>query len=297
VRARRSVLAVPGSNPAMLEKAKGFGSDAVFLDLEDAVAPAEKAAARGHVVEALVSGGWGERLRTVRVNDLSTPHTYRDVIEVVEGAGPHLDALVLPKVQGPEHVVWLDLLLSQIEATMGFAPGRIAIEAQIESARGLQQAAAIATASPRLQALVFGPGDFAADLGLASPFVGAEPFVGAFDAALLTIRAAATAAGLQAIDGPWQRMHDLDGLRARAQRSAALGFDGTWVLHPSQVDVAHAVFTPSREQYDQARRVVATVGEGRGVAMLGDVMVDEASRRLAERTVARGRAAGLDATP
>jgi citrate lyase subunit beta/citryl-CoA lyase len=252
VRARRSVLAVPGSSPAMLENAKGFGSDAVFLDLEDAVAPADKATARGHVVDALRSGGWGERVRTVRVNDLTTAHTYRDVIEVVEGAGPYLDAIVLPKVQGPEHVVWLDLLLSQIEATMGFERGRIGIEAQIESATGLQRVAAVAAASPRLQSLVFGPGDFAADLGLSSEFVGAEPFEGAFDGPLLAIRAAATAAGLQAIDGPWQRVHDLDGLRARATRSAALGFDGTWVLHPSQVEVAHEVFTPSRELSPEA---------------------------------------------
>ncbi|MGB8649131.1 MAG: CoA ester lyase [Mycobacteriales bacterium] len=287
MRARRSVLAVPGSDPAKLEKAKGFDSDAVFLDLEDAVVPGQKAAARSHVVAALVSGGWGSRLRTVRVNDLTTRWTYRDVIEVVEGAGAHLDALVLPKVAAPEHVVWLDLLLTQIERTMGLEVGRIGIEAQIETAAGLQQVAGIAAASPRLQSLVFGPGDFAADLGLASPFVGAEPFPGGFDAVLLTIRAAATAAGLQAVDGPWQRVADLDGFRARAARSAALGFDGTWVLHPSQVPVAHEVFTPSAEQLEQAQQVVAAVAEGRGVAMLGDVMVDEASRKLAERTLAR----------
>jgi citrate lyase subunit beta/citryl-CoA lyase len=301
VGARRSVLAVPGSNPAMLEKAKGFGSDAVFLDLEDAVAPAEKAVARSNVVDTLLSGGWGDRVRTVRVNDLSTHWTYRDVIEVAEGAGPHLDAFVLPKVRDPSHVVWLDLLLTQIETTMGFAPGRIGIEAQIETAQGLQNAAAIATASPRLQSLVFGPGDFAADLGMRSPFVGAEPFEGAFDTALLTIRAAATAAGILAIDGPWQRIPDLDGFRARAARSEALGFDGIWVLHPSQLDVAHEVFTPTQEDFDRAIEIGSAVGsavaQGRGAAMLGDVMVDEASRKLADRTVARGRAAGLTARP
>lgn len=273
----------------MLEKAKGFSSDAVFLDLEDAVAPAQKAAARGHVVEALVSGGWGDRLRTVRVNDLSTRWTYRDVIEVVEGAGAHLDAIVLPKVQGAHHVAWLDLLLSQIETTMGLEQGRIGIEAQIESAQGLQQVGAIAVASPRVESLVFGPGDFCADLGIAAPFVGAEPFEGAFDAALLMIRTAATAAGLQAIDGPWQRVRDLEGFRTRASRSAALGFDGTWVLHPDQIEVAHEVFTPTAEAVAQAQAVLAAVAEGTGVAMLGDVMVDEASRKLAEKTVARGR--------
>ena len=293
MRARRSVLAVPGSDPHKLEKAKGFPSDAVFLDLEDAVAPADKARARGHVVDALTSGGWGDRARTVRVNDLSTKHTYRDVIEVVEGAGRHLDAIVLPKVEGPEQVGWLDQLLTQIEQTMGYELGGIGIEAQIESAAGLIWASDIATASPRVTSLVFGPGDFAADLGLASPFVGAEPFLGAFDSALLAIRAAATVAGVLAIDGPWQRVADLDGFRARATRSAALGFDGTWVLHPSQVEVAHEVFTPTQEAFDRACEVVAVVEEGRGVAMLGDVMVDEASRKLAARTVARGRAGGL----
>jgi citrate lyase subunit beta/citryl-CoA lyase len=293
LRARRSVLAVPGNDPHKLEKAKGIPTDAVFLDLEDAVPPGEKSRARGHVVDALVSGGWGDRVRTVRVNDLSTRHTYRDVIEVVEGAGRHLDAIVLPKVQGPDHVVWLDLLLSQIERTMGYEPGAIAIEPQIESAAGLVWAGEIAGASPRVESLVFGPGDYAADLGIASPFVGGEPFPGAFDHALLGIRTAATAAGVQAVDGPFQRVGDLDGFRARAARSAALGFDGTWVLHPSQVDVAHEAFTPSQEAFDRAREVVAAVEQGRGVAMLGDVMVDEASRKLAERTVARGRAAGL----
>ncbi|MCW2669058.1 MAG: L-malyl-CoA/beta-methylmalyl-CoA lyase [Frankiales bacterium] len=293
LRARRSVLAVPGNDPHKLEKAKGFTSDAVFLDLEDAVPPADKSRARGHVVDALTSGGWGDRVRTVRVNDLSTRWTYRDVIEVVEGAGRHLDAIVLPKVQGADHVVWLDLLLTQIELTMGYESGEIGIEPQIESAAGLLWAADIAAASPRVTSLVFGPGDFAADLGMSSPFVGAEPFTGAFDSALLTIRAAATTADVQAIDGPWQRVADLDGFRARATRSAALGFDGTWVLHPSQVDIAHEVFSPTREAFDRAREVVAVVDEGRGVAMLGDVMVDEASRKLAERTVARGLAGGL----
>jgi citrate lyase subunit beta/citryl-CoA lyase len=294
MRARRSVLAVPGSNPQMLDKAKGFDSDAVFLDLdlEDAVAPADKAAARGHVVDALPTGG-GTRTRTVRVNGLETRHTYRDVIEVVEGAGAYLDAIVLPKVQGPAHVSWLDLLLTQIEETMGLEKGRIGIEAQIETAAGLQQVQAISTASPRLQSLVFGPGDFAADLGLRSAFVGAEPFTGAFDHALLTIRAAATAAGLQAIDGPWQRVHDLDGFRARASRAADLGFDGTWVLHPSQIVAAHEVFTPSADDLARAQAVLDAVGEGRGVSMLGDVMVDEASRKLAASTVSKGHAAGL----
>ena len=289
----RSVLTVPGSTPSMLAKARTLPSDAVVLDLEDAVVPAGKAAARGHVVDALLQPGWDGKSRLVRVNDLSTRWTYRDVIEVVEGAGRELDAIVLPKVEAAAHVHWLDLLLSQIEATMGFEPGRIGIHAQVESARGVQQVQAIATASPRLRALAFGPGDFAADLGWPSPFVGAEPFYGAFDGVLQTLRLAATAAGLLALDGPFQRYGDLDGFRARATRSAQLGFDGSWVIHPSQLDVAHEVFTPTQQAYEQAEAVLAKVAEGHGVAMLGDVMVDEASRKLALKTAERGRAAGL----
>ncbi len=239
VRARRSVLVVAGSDAAELEAAKGLVSDAVLLDLETSVPASGKAAARSQVVDALVSGGWGDRLRLVRVNGLSTSHTYRDVIEVVEGAGRHLDAIVLPMVQEPAHVVWLDLLLAQIESTMGLEVGGIGIEAQVGSARGMQQVGDIAWSSPRLQALVFTPGDYAADLGLRTPSAGAEPVAGAFDTALLATRTAATAAGLQAIDGPWPG----DGFRARVARSAQLGFDGAWVQHPRDIDVAHEVFT------------------------------------------------------
>lgn len=243
MRARRSVLVSPGSNPALVEETKRLGSAAVCLDLADAVAPAQKAAARGRVVDALGSGGWGERLMTVRVNDVSTQHTYRDVIEVVEGAGRHLDAIVLPQVHDASHVVWLDLLLSQIEATMGLEPGRIGIEAQIDTARGLQHAAGIAMASSRVHSLVFGPGSFAVDLGIATSLVGAEPFLGALDSALLTVRAAATAAQVHAVLG--LSTADRAGFRARTTRAAALGFDGTWVLDAAQREVADEVFAAS----------------------------------------------------
>src|SRR5262249_58729836 len=150
LRPRRSCLAVPGSNPRFLEKAKGLPADQVFLDLEDAVAPLAKPEARKNVVAALNEEGWEGKTRVVRVNDVTTHWTYRDVIEVVEGAGPNLDCVMLPKVQTAEQVVWLDLLLTQIEKTMGFEIGRIGIEAQIENARGLIEVDRIATASPRL---------------------------------------------------------------------------------------------------------------------------------------------------
>ena len=303
VRSRRSCLAVPGSNPRMIEKSRGLAVDYVFLDLEDAVAPAAKARARSAVAEAVAAGGWTAATVAVRVNDLSTPYTYRDVIEVVETAGSQLDVVVLPKVQRPEQVVWLDLLLTQIERTMGFPEGGVAIEAMVESARGLSQALAIAQASPRVEALVFGPGDYAADTGMRSPFVGAAPFEGALDFPLHTIRVAATAAGVQAVDGPWQQVRDLDGLRTKASRSAGLGFDGIWVLHPDQVAVADEVFTPAQGSYDHAELVLDAVawygseaGGRRGAVMLGDEMIDEASRKLALSVAVKGRAAGLTRT-
>jgi citrate lyase subunit beta/citryl-CoA lyase len=287
----------------MIEKSRGLEVDHVFLDLEDAVAPLAKTQARSAVADAIAAGGWRAQTVAVRVNDLATPYTYRDVIEVVETAGSRLDAIVLPKVHWPEQVAWLDLLLSQIERTMGFPEGQIAIEPMIESAVGMSQALAIAQASPRVEALVFGPGDYSADTGMQSPFVGAPPFEGAFDFALHTLRVAATAAGVQAVDGPWQQVRDLDGLRTKATRSAALGFDGTWVLHPDQVAVVNAVFTPTQEAYDHAELVLDALawqasdeGGRTGAAMLGTEMVDEASGKLAASVTAKGRAAGLART-
>ena len=172
-RPRRTCLAVPGSSPRFLAKARGLAVDEVFLDLEDAVAPAAKPAARREVAAALNAGGWGSKTRAVRINDVATPWAYRDVIEVVEAAGANLDVIVLPKVAAPDHVRWLDLLLSQVEQATGLEPGRIGIEAQIEDASGLAGVDAIAAASGRLAALVFGPADFMASIGMRSLEVGA----------------------------------------------------------------------------------------------------------------------------
>ena len=300
-RARRSVLAVPGSNPRMLDKARGLPADQVLLDLEDGVAEGAKPAARGTVVEALRGGDWGARTLSVRVNALSTRHTYRDVVEVVEGAGRRLDVVVLPKVQSAAHVVWLDLMLTQIEATMRFEPGRIGIEAQVEDPRGLLDVEAIAAASPRLEALVFGPGDWAAATGMRSVVVGEQPpgYDGgdAFAYPLMRLLVAARAHGLQVVDGPYQRFEDVDGLRRKAARAAALGFDGTWVVHPSQLPVANEAFTPTQAEHDRAQDVLAAVaaaaGSGTGAVRLGGEVVDEASAAMARAVVQRGRAGGL----
>lgn len=301
-RPRRTTLAVPASNPRFLIKARELAVDEVFFDLEDAVAPAEKEQSRSAVAQSLRDGGWGTKTRAVRVNDVRTGWAYRDVVEVVEQAGEWLDTIVLPKVTGPLDVAWLDLLLSQIEQATGLAAGRIGIEAQIEDAAGLAAVDATAVASPRLEALVFGPTDFMASLGMRSLTVGAQPagyaLGDAFHYARMRILVAARANGLQAIDGPFAAIRDLDGLRASAASAAAIGFDGKWVLHPGQVDVVNVEFSPSQADYDRAELIIEayeyyTNVQRRGAAMLDGEMIDEASRKLAMVAAARGRAAGL----
>jgi citrate lyase subunit beta / citryl-CoA lyase len=304
LRSRRSCLAVPGSNPRFLEKAKELPADQVFLDLEDAVAPLAKPEARKNIVAALNEGGWGDRIRAVRVNDWTTEWTYRDVIEVVEGAGANLDCVMLPKVQTAEQVVALDTLLTQIEKTMGYEVGRLGIEAQIENAIGLINVDAIAAASPRVETIIFGPADFMASINMKSLVVGEQPSgydVGdAYHYILMRILMAARAYDKQAIDGPYLQIRDIDGYKRVAGRAAALGFDGKWVLHPGQVDAANEVFSPRQEDYDHAENILdayewytSEAGGKRGSAMLGDEMIDEASRKMALVVAAKGRAAGM----
>ncbi|WP_405141586.1 CoA ester lyase [Sphaerisporangium sp. NBC_01403] len=305
MRSRRSCLAVPGSNPRFLDKAQGLPADEVFLDLEDSVAPQAKEQARKNVVAALRTGDWTGKIRGVRVNDLSTAWTYRDVIEVVEGAGDALDFLTLPKVEDAVQVAWLDLLLTQIEKANGLPVGRIGIEAQIENARGLVNIDAIAAASPRLEALVFGPADFMASINMRTLVVGQQPpgytEGDAYHYVLMRILMAARTYDLQAIDGPYLQIKDVDGFAKVARRAAALGFDGKWVLHPTQIEAANEVFSPAQEDYDHAELILdayehATTVERRGAVMLGDEMIDEASRKMALVVAAKGRAAGLKRT-
>ena len=304
-RSRRTTLAVPASNPRFVEKAQGLPVDEIFLDLEDAVAPSAKDAARGSAVRALNDGDWGDRVRAVRINDATTPYAYRDVVEVVEGAGANLDCLLLPKASSPDHVVWLDLLLTQIERAVGLPAYGIGIEAQIEDARGLTRVDEIAGASPRLESLVFGPGDLMASINMRTLVVGEQPpgytEGDAYHYILMRILLAARAHDLQAIDGPYFNVRDVDAFRRAAGRSAALGFDGKWVLHPSQIDAGNAVYSPAQDDYDHAELILdaydhATRVEGRGAAMLGDEMIDEASRKMALVIAAKGRAAGLRRT-
>jgi citrate lyase subunit beta/citryl-CoA lyase len=291
----------------MIEKARGLAADEVFLDLEDACAPAAKPGARATIAAALNDGDWGGKTRAVRVNDVTTQWSYRDVVDVVEGAGANLDCVILPKVEDAAQVAWLDLLLTQIEKAMGYQAGRIGIEAQIESARGLMNAEEIAAASPRTEALVFGPADFIASTGIKATVVGEQPAgyeVGdAYHYALLRLLVAARANGLQAIDGPYLQVRDQEGFRRAATNSAALGYDGRWVLHPDQIPLANDVFRPGQEDYDRAENILdayawhtSEAGGLRGAAMLGDEMIDEASRKIALGVASKGRAARMRRT-
>jgi citrate lyase subunit beta/citryl-CoA lyase len=243
----------------MIDKAKALPADEVFLDLEDAVAPDAKAEARTRVAAALAEPGWAGQLRGVRVNDWTTPWTHADIIEVVSAVGAasdaKLDVVVLPKVSDVAHVQALDLLLSQLETVHGLPVGEIGIDAQIEDARGLMNVDAIA-AQPRVQALVLGPADLMASLNMRTLVVGEQPEgydVGdAYHHALMTILVAARAHGIAAVDGPYLKVRDVEAFRRVAGRSAALGYDGKWVLHPDQIAAGNEIFSPRQADYDHA---------------------------------------------
>ena len=307
LRPRRSSLAVPGSSVKMLDKARGLKSDQLFMDLEDAVAPLAKADARKNIVQALNEGGYEDKIRAVRVNDWTTQWTYTDVIEIVEGAGANLDCIMLPKVQTADQIVALDLLLTQLERTNGLEVGRLCIEAQIENAMGLININAIAAASPRIESIIFGPADFMASINMKSLVVGEQPpgydTGDAYHHILMSILMAARAYNKQAIDGPYLGIKDLEGFRRVAGRSAALGFDGKWALHPDQIELANEVFSPKQEDYDHAEMILdaydwatSSAGGAKGAVMLGDEMIDEASRKMALVVSAKGRAAGMKRT-
>ena len=277
------------------------------MDIEDAVAPLAKPEARKNIVAALNEGGYDGKVRAVRVNDWTTQWTYADVVEVVGGAGANLDCIMLPKVQTADQIVALDLLLTQLEKSHGLEIGRIGIEAQIENAMGLTNVDAIAAASPRVETIIFGPADFMASINMKSLVVGEQPpgyDVGdAYHYILMRILMAARAYDKQAIDGPYLQIKDVEGYKRVAGRSAALGFDGKWVLHPGQVDAANEVYSPRQDDYDHAELILdaceyytSAEGGAKGAVMLGDEMIDEASRKMAVVIAAKGRAAGMART-
>lgn len=293
MRRRRSILSVPGSEARFHEKAARIPADEVMFDLEDSVVPAAKARAREMIVAALHGFGYQGKVRAVRINACDTAWCHEDVLHLVTEAGPSIDTLVVPKVDDASQVRFVDLLLSQVEARQGLAR-RIGLELQIESARALEAVSEIAAASGRTEALVFGPGDFAASLGVPTLDIGAlaEGDPGFWRPFLVRILVAARAHGLQAVDGPYSRLRDLDGLRRLAAAAAGLGYDGKWALHPAQVDVINEAFSPAPAQLERAREILARYKESSdkaqaGAVRLGDDMIDEASRKLAQRLVER----------
>jgi citrate lyase beta subunit len=279
----------------MAEKALVSAADAVFLDLEDAVVPDEKADARGKIVRALKELDWRNRLTLYRANALDTPYFYGDVIEIVEGAGERLDALMVPKIQRPEDLHVVATLLYQIELSVGLEPGGIKIEAQLESAEGLVNVDGIARATQRLTALHFGPGDYAASVRMPQRSVGTmdewdEVYPGhRFHYAMHRIVVAARAAGLRAVDGPVADHRDEEGLRESCLAARALGFDGKWCIHPAQIETVNDVFSPTEEEVEWARKVVQAYEEanaaGRGAISVDGQMIDAASVKMARNTL------------
>jgi malyl-CoA/(S)-citramalyl-CoA lyase len=304
-RLHRSELAVPGTNERAMAKAPTLGADVVFLDLEDAVAPDDKERARASVIEALGAHDWTRCAVSVRVNGLDTHWCYRDVVDVVEARGEVLDTVLVPKVGSPSDVDFVATLLDQIEQRNGWEAGRIGIHILIETAAGMANVEAISTARPdRLEAMVFGVADYAASVQARTTNIGgANP-----DYAVLTdpagdgsrathwgdqwhfgisrMVAACRARGLRPIDGPFGDYEDAEGFRSAARRAGALGCEGKWAIHPSQIELANEVFTPSDAEVERAERILQAMDdgakEGKGAVSLDGRLIDAASIRMAE---------------
>ena len=308
LRANRSQLVAPGVSERFIAKAAASEADVVLLDLEDSVPVDQKAEARARVIAALRDLDFGRKAVSVRINALDTPFMYRDLIDVVEQSGPRLDLVMAPKVACAADVHMLDVLLSQLEAATG-RKSRIGLEVQIETAEGLQNIEAIAGASPRLESLHFGPGDFAASVGARSTAIGDcmadYGVLGPADAsgarsfhpadpwhyALARILVAARAAGLRPVDGPYADFKDPHGLGHSARRAAALGFEGKWAIHPDQLPAINAAFSPTQTELDEAKAVLAALqaaeADGRGAVTHAGRMIDAASVRQARQLLAK----------
>jgi citrate lyase subunit beta/citryl-CoA lyase len=292
-RLQRSELAVPGSNPAMFPKALDSTADYIFLDLEDAVAPGDKEQARRNVIQALQDHDWRGRGKTicVRINGIDTHYMYRDVVDVVEQAGARLDTILIPKVGVPADVYLVDALLTQIEAAKGI-PHRIGIDVLIETTLGMANVEAIAQSSRRLEAMHFGVADYAASCRARTVVIGGlnPDYPGdQWHAALSRMLVACRAYGLRPIDGPFGDFKDPDGYRLAAKRAAALGYEGKWAIHPSQIALANEMFSPPPAEVERAKRILVALDEaardGRGAAQLDGRMIDAASARMAQNVV------------
>lgn len=310
VRLHRSELAVPGSTPELFEKAARSAADVIFLDLEDAVAPDDKEAARRNVIKALNDLDWGAKTVSVRINGLDTHYMYRDVVEVVENC-PRLDMLLIPKVGVAADVYAADMLVTQIEQAKK-RDKHIGFEVLIETALGLSNVEAIAQSSKRLEAMCFGAGDFAASMRMRTTVIGGlNPDYGVltdrdaqgerrflqgdpWHGAQARVVAACRAYGLRPVDGPYGDFRDADGFLAAARRAAVLGFEGKWAIHPSQIGLANQIFSPAAEEVEKARRIVEAMEqgarEGRGAVQLDGRLIDIASIRMAQNLLQKAEA-------
>jgi citrate lyase subunit beta / citryl-CoA lyase len=283
----------------MMEKGAASGADQVFFDLEDACAPSEKVSARRSVVEALRTLSFGGTVRCVRINDVTTQWCHGDIVEIVSQAGAFLDCLVVPKVEDASHVHFVHHLLTGLEQELGLER-RIGLELQIESPRGAVNVGEVSQASDRTETIIFGPGDYAASLGIAQFEIGMidERYPGhQWHWVMSEIANHAHAGGVAAIDGPYVDFNDEDGYRESARRARLLGYHGKWCIHPNQIPWANDVFSPTAAEFQYARKVLEAYDEatrhGDGAIALDGKLVDEASRKMAEATVERAVAAGL----
>tara|TARA_B100001778_G_scaffold223402_1_gene185258 strand:+ start:93 stop:1031 length:939 start_codon:yes stop_codon:yes gene_type:complete len=292
-RLQRSELAVPGSSPKMFEKALNSNADYIFLDLEDAVSPNDKILARNNVIKALNEINWREKGKTisVRINSLDTHYMYRDLVEIVEEAGNNIDTILVPKAGTASDVYMVDCLLSQIETNKKLQ-NKIGIECLIETALGMSNIKEIAKSSERLEALHFGVADYAASLRARTVVIGGlnpdypgDQWHHGLSKLVMTCRAY----GLRAIDGPFGDFNDPDAYIDSAKRAAAIGIEGKWAIHPSQIDLANKVFSPPDSEVNKAKRILEELKkaskEGKGAAQLDGRMIDAASARMAENVV------------
>lgn len=299
MRLRRCELSTPGSNEKMIEKALGTSADVVFLDLEDAVAPNQKVEARGKVIQALRSLNWGKKTRAIRMNNIETEYAYQDVIEVVEKAGDYLDLIIIPKIKAARDVFWVDTLLTQIETRLKMRK-KIALEVLIEEVQALINVEEIAKSSPRLEAIIFGPGDFSASQGVRMTTIGGSVTTYPGDIwhyARSKIVVAARAAGIDAIDGPYADFRHPEGYREEAVRSSTMGFTGKWAIHPSQIEIANEIYSPTKDEVDRARRLekayAQAEADGLGAVTFEGVMIDAASVRIIRNVIEKADLIGM----
>jgi citrate lyase subunit beta/citryl-CoA lyase len=297
-RARRVELAVPGSNARMIERAASGTADHVFLDLEDAVAPSAKESARRMVTEGLNDLDWGTKTRCVRINDLDSPYAYDDLTYVVANAGTNLDVIMVPKVTTPEHVLFVDRLLTMLEQRHGLKHA-IGLEILIEEIAALRDVEALCQSSPRLEAAILGLGDYSAAQGISPKAVrGTSGYPGdIWHYARFKLIIAARAAGIAAIDGPFADVRNGEAYAEECRTAVILGFDGKWALHPAQVELALAAFTPDAEEVRKARAMAVAYAQaqerGIGAVEFDGAMVDVASVRLSANMLRKADLFGM----